>query len=78
MTQFHEGQDVEVYGQTNTYPRDWRKAKIRHPGGDKYIGEWWYVQFPSGDRGCFAAEHIREINPDLEHAPERLPGGGFL
>jgi len=59
MTQFHEGQEVEVLFQATNW---WRKAKIicqdRAPG---YRG--WHVQFPDGTHGVFYAEHIR-ATPD--------------
>lgn len=57
MTQFHEGQDVEVWG-ANMYP--WRKAKIirryepARPGHEDYR-----IQFSDGVRAVIDAAHIR-------------------
>lgn len=57
--QFYAGQDVEaeMFGA-------WRRAKILYPGGDKYVGEWWYVQFSDGSRGCFGAAYIVAAQTD--------------
>jgi hypothetical protein len=59
--QFHEGQEVEVWIAIIASQGVWRKAKILYPGGDKYVGEWWYVQYPDGTRGVFDVEHIRTV-----------------
>ena len=59
MTQFHEGQKVEVWG-ANMYP--WRKAKIVNevfPTKDWPSKTSRYeVQFPDNTHALFDAEHI--------------------
>ena len=52
--QFHEGQEVEVWG-ANMYP--WRKAKIVGSTGQSHTE--WMVEFPDGTRAVFDEEHIR-------------------
>jgi hypothetical protein len=59
MTQFHEGQEVEIHDAEGPFVR--RKATILYPGGNKYIGEWWYVHFPDGTRGCYGAAYIMAV-----------------
>lgn len=76
MTQFHEGQEVEVQievalGDAYDAPMStatemrWRKAKIvEWAGADQAIynpPERWIVQFPDGSRAVFDAEHIRAV-----------------
>ncbi len=60
MTQYREGQEVEVRVQTSPlgYQIDWRKAKIV---GFRTWSTWidYHVEFPDGTRGVFSAEHIR-------------------
>jgi hypothetical protein len=58
--QFRKGQEVEVL-RTYDGMTDLCKGKILHPGGDKYIGEWWYVAFPDGTRGVFDVAHVRAV-----------------
>jgi len=65
MTQFHEGQEVEVWKQ----PREdyqqpcWRKAKIAWqttscaPGNPKC----YEVEFPNSTRAVFDADRIRAV-----------------
>jgi len=70
MTQFHEGQEVEVWG-ANMYP--WRKAKIvgntgkwgapALPENDKH---YFVVEFPDSKRAVFDADHIRARLPLTE------------
>lgn len=60
MTQFHEGQEVEVSYLSNGGfgPRKWREAKII----SIYHGATFatcVVEFPSGVRVAFGANHIR-------------------
>jgi hypothetical protein len=70
MTQFHEGQEVEVRFRAG--PRDdlggfeitWRKAKI--VSFDKHGGGYVQVQFPDGSRAVFDAAHVRAIPPDCD------------
>jgi len=71
MTQFHEGQDVEVETCSHdleiAYPAAgcrWRKAKVvnddciaRKDGLHCYL-----VQFPDGTRAIFDAEHVRHLS----------------
>ena len=53
MTQFHEGQDVEVW----CFPDgEWEKAKIVM----ETLPKTYQVQFPDGSRRVFDAEHIRD------------------
>ena len=65
--QFHEGQEVEVWG-ANMYP--WRKAKIVaaeiHRGALGVPTGAYIVQFPDGTRGVFDAEHIRAVTKFIE------------
>ena len=60
MTQFHEGQDVEVWG-ANMYP--WRKAKIiaaeLHRGALGVPTGAYIVQFPDGTHDVFDEADIR-------------------
>ena len=68
MTQFHEGQDVEVaisvpvICNQNDPPvyheLEWRKAKVIVVPGDR---NQFLVRFPDGSRAVFDAEHIRAI-----------------
>jgi hypothetical protein len=78
MTQFHEGQDVEVWKEVRTrgtdlhqnYVRRWCKAKIVYALKEtpRYL-----VQFPEpngkydvdGTRAVFDAEHIRAVERDI-------------
>lgn len=73
MTQFHEGQEVEVVQPTN-HPVEgwpgyyWRKAKIvrdRAKSGRAPEG-YEVVQFPDGARAVFDAKHIRVITKFVE------------
>jgi hypothetical protein len=59
MTQFHEGQEVEVNGEDVDMPR-WEKAKIVR-GPALTAGEFYEVQFPDGTRAVFDAEHIKAV-----------------
>jgi len=63
MTQFHEGQNVEV-ADPNTDFGVWLKAKIvREPTTtalDKH--PLYQVEFPDGKRAVFDAEHIRAVH----------------
>jgi hypothetical protein len=62
MTQFHEGQDVDVYAcWANDRHFDWRKAKIvrRANIASETRMNKWLVQFPDGSRSVFNEEHIR-------------------
>jgi hypothetical protein len=69
MTQFHEGQEVEVWG--DIYPKsggrltDWRKAKILNDDciARKDGVHCYTVQFPNGTRAVFDTEHIRTDTP---------------
>jgi hypothetical protein len=78
MTQFHEGQEVEVLDTEppGKWHADWRKAKIvdAHP---PYI-----VEFTDGTRAGFDAEHImpaRELcidcGKELADFPSKLCPG---
>jgi hypothetical protein len=60
MTQFHEGQEVEVWI-TTSFLLGWHKAKIiawPHREADR-----WRVQFPDGRCVVFNTENIREVVP---------------
>jgi hypothetical protein len=65
MTQFIEGQDIEVarapQGARPTKCRVWEKAEIveRRISREYSPGAWYCVQFHDGTRGVFAAAHIR-------------------
>jgi hypothetical protein len=67
MTQFHEGQEVEVRtAQREASPaapyggiRNWCSAKIVH----KTPSGLYHVQFPDNSRAVFDAEHIRARPP---------------
>lgn len=59
MTEFHEGQEVEV--------RCWRTAKIveifpaiegKHSGDDAIL-----IEFPDGTNAVFDYAHIRSVSP---------------
>jgi hypothetical protein len=67
MTQFHEGQEVEVCvhrtaPSVSSNPTEWRKATIlgalpgKLPDGKN---RHYYVQFPDGSRAVFDEAHIR-------------------
>lgn len=80
MTQFHEGQEVEVARDVGgMFPyKNWRKAKLIRmaPDGGAIFNPVYEVQFPEpngkydvdGTRAVFDAEHIRAIEdyPDIE------------
>jgi len=60
MTQFNEGQEVEVLTDP-AFPRGtfaWRKAKIVAPTMHTHR-ELYTVQFPDNSRAVFDAAHIR-------------------
>ena len=67
MTQFHEGQDVEVYypfSRSNEASWPWCKAKIVRRDTITYCdcqqyNDGYEVQFPDGSRAVFDAAHIR-------------------
>ena len=62
MTQFHEGQEVEITESWGPNPVYWRRAKIIGLAADqsKYSRGLWYVgAFPDDSRGVFDADHIR-------------------
>jgi hypothetical protein len=72
MTQFHEGQEVEVLTDP-AFPRGtyaWCKAKIvaLTPYGNDGTTGHWHVQFPDGSRGAFDADHIRAVVSDAKIA----------
>lgn len=73
MTQFHEGQDVEVCELLATEFIDegrWRKAKIVGRHGQRYL-----VQFADRSTADFDAEHIRAVNPEpLIHDFRQIAG----
>lgn len=56
MTQFHDGQEVEVRSETyrDDEARQWRKAVIV-----EYQGRIYSCRFPNGTRAVFAADYIR-------------------
>jgi len=67
MTQFHEGQEVEVW----CFPDgDWEKAKLI------WIWPTYKVEFPDGSRASFDAEHIRGVDPRDEKFPLPPSDGG--
>jgi hypothetical protein len=63
MTQFHEGQEVEVALGKRRWDdgKYWRKAKIVCPAfpADKHGPEMFDVEFPDGTVAVFDADHIR-------------------
>lgn len=68
MTQFRDGQEVEVEGiwfKRGETSREiaWRKAKIvpTRQGSPAQPPDFYGVQFPDGTRAVFDAEHIRPI-----------------
>jgi hypothetical protein len=75
MTQFHEGQEVEVLrsgwsdGKLKTHGRQWHKAKIMHedefymPYKNRYV-----VAFPDGTRAVFDTDHIRRSPQEMAQA----------
>ena len=75
MSQFHEGQDVEVLAclTDSKFERPgWRKAKIVR-GPALTAGEFYEVQFPDGTRRVEDAAHIRAIDHRAKML-EPLPG----
>ena len=68
--QFHEDQEVEVW----CFPDgEWEQAKIvaqyaARTAATTARNPRWHVQFRDGTRAVFDAAHIREIDPDFEHA----------
>lgn len=80
MTQFHEGQEVEVSAEFNGgMPNGfttWRKAKIVQiiPDGTEHWDsrDGHEVQFPDGHRAVFNADHIRatESRPSVKTRAE--------
>jgi hypothetical protein len=90
MTQFHEGQEVEVATTAlesrggRAYTRKWRKARIDYRNCIAIEGplprkEKWHVIFADGTRGVFDEDHIR-IDPlqatrdAIERSMLREPG----
>ncbi len=72
MTQFHEGQEVEVrVSEDGQIYREWRKAKIAYPVKGNFAHSY-FVQFPDGTRVVFDTEHIRAISP-LDERFSRAP-----
>ena len=79
MTQFHEGQEVEVWKEVRArgtdlhqnFVRRWCKAKIVARASDAPVtrNRQWAVQFPDGTRVVFDVEHIRAID---DHAARML------
>jgi hypothetical protein len=70
MTQFHEGQEVEVMrdgwsdGSLKTHGRQWCKATIvSFNGSDIWAPDEWHVEFPDGTRAVFDTDQIKEIAP---------------
>ena len=66
MTQFHEGQDVEVLKEPNEFvlATEWRKAKIVGPATTGMEGmapatPGYIIQFADGACVVFDAAHIR-------------------
>jgi hypothetical protein len=67
MTQFVEGQEVEVLAKRASavsYEVGWFRAKIIHALSDKE--NIYHVQFRDGDRDDFDATHIRVAPTDAE------------
>jgi hypothetical protein len=65
MTQFHEGQEVEVTRRDPSIPNwNWRNAKIaqRRVGKGTYCN--YMVEFPDGTSAVFDAAHIRALGND--------------
>lgn len=77
MTQYHEGQEVEVWRIRNCFgDSEWRKARIvcyLPPAPEIYEGGY-EVQFRDGTRGVFAAEHIRLDPQRVEQANDWISG----
>jgi hypothetical protein len=58
MTEYQEGQEVEIWG-ANMHP--WRPARIiRNRAKSGHAANGYEVQFLDGSRGVYGAEHIRE------------------
>lgn len=72
MTQFHEGQDVEVWGTLGEWDscHTWLKAKIVRSLECEECGTLWKVEFPDGTRGIFDAGQIREVQLTFEELPD--------
>ena len=58
MTQFHEGQEVEIAPLSEMFGA-WRKAKIVMGDGSK---RFYRVEFSESERAVFSTDHIRETN----------------
>jgi len=82
MTQFHEGQEVEVGvlvppGAHHAFFVEWRKATITHlaaascTGGYHDMPARYAVQFPDGTRAVFDTERIKAIKSDEEKTEAR-------
>jgi hypothetical protein len=78
MTQFHEGQEVEIYWEFKRRAERWHKAKIVEPPRSAYSTQC-QVEFPDGTRGVFDADHIRAVADRAAdpHEFDRLDDNGF-
>lgn len=76
LTQFHEGQEVEVRRVTEKNDVIWRKAKIvtRGFGDDIITPRTFEVVFADGSRAVFDADHIRTYVSKAE-MEDRFYGG---
>lgn len=61
MTQFREGQEVEVNDHRNLCTSRWTVGKIKGDAG-VISGAYYWVQFPDGTRAVFDADHIRAVS----------------
>jgi hypothetical protein len=71
MTQFHEGQEVEVVGLMwdGLDPESawkWRKAKILYYVERTGGIDWYEIEFANGTRGVFETDHIRALAHKIE------------
>jgi hypothetical protein len=72
MTQFHEGQEVDVACHTGVMDRHWRKAKIVRRAM-QYIGcskkediTSYQVEFSDRSRDVFEVGHIKAVEPKVD------------
>jgi hypothetical protein len=74
MTQFHEGQEVEVaqdfLRNDGIAPHCWRRAKILTVSRPNEPPQTASVIFPDGISAVFNAEHIRVVISEKDYDPE--------
>lgn len=77
MSQFHEGQEAEVFVEIppafrGDWRAKWRKARVVREA--KSEPGKWVVEFVNGDRGVFDTDHIRATDMDFREDETQIFG----